>query len=193
MIHIATNILRVKIKVLTSLTPWSRVLPEKLTLTQPVKEFPVFYGTQRLIIAFTSARHLSLSSARSIQSMPPHSTSWIPILYYPPINAQVFQVVSFDQVFSPNPCIPLSCLLHAPPNPFFWFYCPNNVWCGVEDLLQHIYPNKKKSTISPCFFFSFQNKICATISRCTFTVPNNKHVMSHHYMPVLAQRGGTGV
>jgi len=29
------------------LTPWSRVLFEKLTSFQPVKKFPTFYGTQR--------------------------------------------------------------------------------------------------------------------------------------------------
>jgi hypothetical protein len=40
------------------------------------QEIPPFYGTQRFITAFTSARHLSLSWARSIQSMTPHPTSW---------------------------------------------------------------------------------------------------------------------
>jgi len=53
------------------LTPWSRVLLEKLTGSQLVKEFPAYYGTRRFITAFTSARHLSLSPARSIQSMLP--------------------------------------------------------------------------------------------------------------------------
>ena len=43
------------------LTPWSRVLLEKLTRFQLVKKFPAFYGTQMFITAFTSARHLSLS------------------------------------------------------------------------------------------------------------------------------------
>ena len=43
------------------LTPWSRVLLEKLTGFQLVKKFPTFYGTLRFITAFTSARHLSLS------------------------------------------------------------------------------------------------------------------------------------
>jgi len=40
---------------------FSRVLLEKLTGFQRVKEFPAFYGTRRFITAFTSARHLSLS------------------------------------------------------------------------------------------------------------------------------------
>jgi hypothetical protein len=43
------------------LTPWSRVLLEKLTGHQLVKKFPAFYGTRRFITAFTTARHLSLS------------------------------------------------------------------------------------------------------------------------------------
>jgi len=57
------------------LTPRSRVLLEKLTGLQVVKKFHAFYGTRRSITAFTSARHLSLSWASSIQSIPPHLTS----------------------------------------------------------------------------------------------------------------------
>ena len=36
------------------LSPWSRVLPEKLTGSLLVKKFPEFYGTRRSITAFTS-------------------------------------------------------------------------------------------------------------------------------------------
>jgi len=62
-------------------TPWSRVLLEKLTGFQLVKELPAFHETRRLITAVTSPRHLSvLSWATSIQSMPPHPTSWSSIL-----------------------------------------------------------------------------------------------------------------
>ena len=43
------------------LTPWSRVLLEKLVSLQIVKKFPEFYGTRSFITEFTSARHLSLS------------------------------------------------------------------------------------------------------------------------------------
>jgi hypothetical protein len=62
------------------LTPWSRVLFEKLTGFQLVKKFPAFYGTRMFITVFTSARHLFLSWATSIQSIPPHPTSWRSIL-----------------------------------------------------------------------------------------------------------------
>ena len=67
---------KVKKYILTYLLiPCSTVLLAKLTGPQLVKKFPSFYGTWRFITAFTSARHLSLSRASSIQSTPPHPTS----------------------------------------------------------------------------------------------------------------------
>ena len=62
------------------LTPWCRVILEKLTGLQLVKKFPPFYGTRRFITALTSVRHLSLSWASPIQSIYPHPTSWRSIL-----------------------------------------------------------------------------------------------------------------
>jgi hypothetical protein len=55
--------------------PWSRILLENLIGSQLVKKFPSFYGTRRFITVFTNACRLSLSWARSIQSMPSHPTS----------------------------------------------------------------------------------------------------------------------
>ena len=60
-------------------SPWSRVLLKKLTGSQLVRKFPTYYGIRRFITAFTSARHLSLSWARSIESILPHHT-WRSIL-----------------------------------------------------------------------------------------------------------------
>ena len=62
------------------LTPWSRVLLEKLTVLQLVKKFPAFHGTWRFITALTSVHHLSLSWASPIQSIYPHPTSCRSIL-----------------------------------------------------------------------------------------------------------------
>ena len=62
------------------LTPWSRDFLEKLTSSRLVKKFPAFYGTPRFTTVFTTPHHLSISSARSIQSMPSHHTSWRSIL-----------------------------------------------------------------------------------------------------------------
>ena len=62
------------------LTPWCRVLLEKLTGLQLVKKFPAFHRTRRFITALTSVRHLSLSWVNPVQSIYPHPTSWRSIL-----------------------------------------------------------------------------------------------------------------
>ena len=62
------------------LTPWCRVLLEKLTGLQSVKKFPAFHGTRRFITVLTSVRHLSVSWASPIQSIYPHPTSWRSVL-----------------------------------------------------------------------------------------------------------------
>jgi hypothetical protein len=81
--------------IVSVLTPWSRVLLEKLTDFQLVKKFLAFYGTPRFITAFTSARHLSLSWASSIQSIPPHPNSWRSILI---LSSHVFSVQAKNTV-----------------------------------------------------------------------------------------------
>ena len=62
------------------LTPWCRVILEKLTGLQLVKKFPAFHWTRRFITALTSVRHLSLYWASPIQSIYPHHTSWRSVL-----------------------------------------------------------------------------------------------------------------
>jgi hypothetical protein len=51
----------VVVVIVVVVTPLSRVLPEKLTGSQPGKYSPAFYGIHTFITAFTSARHLSIS------------------------------------------------------------------------------------------------------------------------------------
>jgi len=55
------------------LTPWSTVLPEKLTGPQIVKKPTAFYGTREFITAFTRARHLSLCQINTAHASPYHS------------------------------------------------------------------------------------------------------------------------
>ena len=62
------------------LTPWYKVLFEKLTGLQLVKKFPAFHGTRMFITFLTSVRQQSLSWANSIQSTHPHPISWRYIL-----------------------------------------------------------------------------------------------------------------
>jgi hypothetical protein len=40
-----------------SLTPWCRILFEKLIVTELIKKYRFLYGTRRFITAFTKARH----------------------------------------------------------------------------------------------------------------------------------------
>jgi len=62
------------------LTPWCRVLLEKLTGLKLVKKFPAFHGTRMFITSLTSVRQLSLSWASPIQSIHIHPTSWRSVL-----------------------------------------------------------------------------------------------------------------
>jgi hypothetical protein len=117
------------------LTPRSRGLLAKLTVSQLVKKFPTFYGTRRLITAFTRARHLSLSWASSIQSMPlshflkvhfniilpstPGSPKWSPFLRSPhqnPVCTSLF---------------PHTCYMPRPSHSSRFDY-PNNIWWWVQ-------------------------------------------------------------
>jgi len=126
-------------------TTWRRVLLEKLTGFQLIKKFPAFYGTWRFIPAFTSARHLSLSWASSMQSIPPHPTSWRSILMLSSHLRLGLPSGLFPSGFPTKPyiyiyiyiyiCIyiyPLPCTCYMP-YPFHSsrFYHPNNTGRGV--------------------------------------------------------------
>jgi hypothetical protein len=50
-------------KRIDELTPMSRVLLAKLTVTQLDKRFPAIYGTRRFVIVFSRDRHWSVSLA----------------------------------------------------------------------------------------------------------------------------------
>jgi hypothetical protein len=59
----------------TVLPPWSWAILEKPPVVQLLKNFPTFYGTRWFITVFTGALQWSLSSDRSMQSIPPNPTS----------------------------------------------------------------------------------------------------------------------
>jgi hypothetical protein len=101
--------LSIRLRPLTSfLSPWSWALLEKPPVTQPLKNFPAFYGTQSFIA-------VSISWASSIQSTPPHPISLRSILLSL-IYVLVFLVVSFLLTF-PSISFPLrphSCYISCP-------------------------------------------------------------------------------
>ena len=101
--------------------------PENLTGSQLVEKFPAFYGTQRFITAFTSARHLSLSWTRSIHFIPPShvlKTHFNIILPSTPGSS------NFPQVTPSKRCMHLSSppyMLHAHPSHSSLFEHPYNI------------------------------------------------------------------
>jgi hypothetical protein len=62
--------------VMNLLTPWTRVLLEKLTGFAASQEILRIYGTLKFITVLTSSRQLSLSWAHSIQSPQAPPASW---------------------------------------------------------------------------------------------------------------------
>ena len=109
--------------------PWSKVLSvHQQWLTYSVEqslsweanrfsasqEVPHFYGTRRFITAFTRARHLSISWASSIQSIPPPLTYWRSILILSS-HTNSDMIKNFLALFVPEGL--LSCLL-ADQKPF---------------------------------------------------------------------------
>jgi hypothetical protein len=108
------------------LTPHRTVSPQKLTVPQLVKKFPIFYGTWKFITTFTIALHLSTLFARLIHSIPSQPTDLRSILILSS-HVQVFQVVYLLKVsptklcmhFSSPPCVP-----HALPISSFLIWSP---------------------------------------------------------------------
>jgi hypothetical protein len=96
-----------------SLTLWSRVLLEKLTGPQLDKKFHEFYVTPKFITAFTRKCQLSLSWARSIQSMLLILLHKDVFQDYSRFYAYFFEVASIPPVSPPKLRMHLSC--HTPP------------------------------------------------------------------------------
>ena len=100
------------------LTPWCRVLLEKLTGLQLVKKFHAFYGIRRFITALTSVRHLSLSWANPIKSIYPHPTSWRSILILSTHLRLGLPSGLFPSGF-PTKTLQYTCTKHKPKIPLF--------------------------------------------------------------------------
>jgi hypothetical protein len=120
------------------LAPCSRALLEKLIGTQVGKKFPAFYGTRMLITAFTSARHLSLSCARSIQSMPSHLVSWRSTLRLSSHLRLGLPSGLFLSGFphqNPTYTSSLPCACYMPRPAHSRFDHPNNIEWGVQIII----------------------------------------------------------
>ena len=143
------NISVYKFLVTYLLTPWCRVLLEKLTGLQLVKKFPAFHRTRRFITALTSIRHLSLSWGSPIQSIYPHPTSWRSILI---LSTHLCLGLPIDLLPSglptktlytpsPHPYMP-----HAQSFSFFLILSPAQYWVRSTN---HLAPRYAISSIPP--------------------------------------------
>jgi hypothetical protein len=97
------------------------------------RETSAFYATQMLVTVLTTPHHLSLPSAKLIQSKP-YSTLFTchNILPLMPCTSKSFL---FLQVCTPKHCLRFSFppyMLHAPPISFSLIYHQNNVLEGVQ-------------------------------------------------------------
>ena len=131
------------------LTPWCRVLVEKLTGLQLVKKFPAFHGTRRFITALTSLRHLSPSWASPIQSIYPHPTFWRSILILSTHLRLGLPSGSFPPDSPARPYTPPSphpYAPHAQPISFFSILSPAQYWVRTTS---HLAPRYAISSIPP--------------------------------------------
>ena len=110
------------------LTPWCRVLLEKLTGLQLVKKFSAFHGTRRFITSLTSVRQLSLSWANTIQSTS-HLLEIHPNIIHPstPRSPQWSLSLQFPhQDTIRPPLLPHTCNMPCPSHSSR-FYHPHNI------------------------------------------------------------------
>ena len=100
------------------------------------QEIPCIFGTRRFITVFTSARHLSLSWANSIQSPQSPPTSWRSILILSSHLRLDLPSGLFPSRFPTRTlCTPLPSpyALHAPPISFFSILPPAQHWVMSTD------------------------------------------------------------
>ena len=132
------------------LTPWCRVLLDKLTGFQLVKKFPAFHGTRGFITALTSVCHLSLSWASPIQSIYPHPTSPRSILI----------LSTHLRIGLPSGLLPSSFPGKTPHTPFPHPYAPHACYLAVfrkniSAFSWMFIPSCSETSTIPFFIFIF--------------------------------------
>jgi hypothetical protein len=128
---------------------WSWALLEELPTLQLLKNFPIFYGTQRFLTVFTTALHWSLSWATSIQSLPPTPVSLSYILILSTHQCLGLSSGLFPSGFPTNiPRLPHSCYMLWPSHPP-WHDQPNYTWRRVQVMKLLIMQFFLRSSIFP--------------------------------------------
>jgi hypothetical protein len=112
----------------------SRVVLEKLTGSQPAKNFPAFYGNRRFTTIYTNVRYLFLSWARLTPSVTPSNFMKIHLMFSS--DLRLWHPSGFSlRFFHKNPlCIsPVPHICYLPlPSHCSRFYHPKFIWRGVH-------------------------------------------------------------
>ena len=142
-------------KILTNkLSPWKRVLPKL------VKKFSALYGIKRFITAITGASHLSLSWARSIQSLSPSHFLKIHLNIILPTASTSSKWSLSLGIPHQNPAytfpVPHACHMSRPSHSS-WFDDPNNILWGVQTIKLTV----MKSSPLPCYLVLFRSTYLA--------------------------------
>ena len=134
------------------------------------------------ITAFISARHLSISWASSIQSIPPHPASWIYIEIWSSHLRLGLPTGLFPSGFSTKtlytPLLsPHMCYMHRPSNSSR-FYHPKNIGWGikVEALRVHKLYYHMANTVQHLAL------ICALVSLYQINTDDCAHALSKHHI-----------
>jgi hypothetical protein len=125
------------------LNPWGRDLLENVTGSQLFLKFPAFYGTRKLIFAFTRPRHLFISCARSIQ--------FIPLSCYLKIRFNIILPSTLCQI---NPVYTSTLLLEDP----FYYYAP--IYVVPDQSSLYPYPTSWRSVL-----------VLSSHPRCSRSIP----------------------
>ena len=165
------------------LTPWSRVLFEKLTGLQLVKKFPAFHGTRKFITALTSVRPLSLSWASPIQSIYPHPTSCRSVLILSTHLSLCLPSGLFPSGFpsktlytpSPHPYAP-----HAQPISFFSIFSPAQYWVRSKN---HLAPRYAVSSTPRYLALLGPNILLNTVFSNTLSFLSSRNVSDQASYP----------
>jgi hypothetical protein len=155
------------------ITPLSRVIPEKLPVLYLVKIFPAFYKNRRFITTFTTARHLPLSSARSIQFM----SNPIFKKFFLITSSHLYLGLSNSLLhwsYPQKPCMhlfsPHTCYMPRL-SPFPWFDYPNHICWGVQSiklLVTKLFP------LSCLLALLGQNSLLSTFFSTTLSLPKRR-------------------
>jgi hypothetical protein len=145
------------------LTPWSLALPERPPVAKPLKNFPIYYGTQRFITVFTRALHWSLSRARSIQSIP--SPTWSSLMLSPSHKSAFV----YNTKFGSSSLKELKCRHNCRITSCNSTFCPHAAFIGVCSRFEinNVYFPTFQPTLFDCLWLS---QICLEYSSLESTL-----------------------